>query len=225
MPGVFHQGKNQQLLNTKDKLKILQKGDLGLNCLYSNVDQLLNKIDDLHMLIASEKLDIIVFTEVIPKALPILETQMKITGYDMYKKFNNTDTNLGASGIRSVAIYVKDNMNCKEIKMKNMFGDHVSVEINLRKDDRLHCGCIYRSQTNEKAETIENTTKVCQLIVEAEQRNNSHLLICGDFNYPSIDWENKYVNENSSIITPFIETNQKCKLHQHIPAYKIQRRR
>ena len=107
-------------------------------------------------------------------------------------------------------------MNCKEIKMKNMFDDHVCVEINLRKDDRLLCGCIYRSQTDEKAETIENTTKGCRLIAEGEQCNNSHLFICGDFNYPSIDWENEYVDEKSSIITPFIETIQKCYLHQHI---------
>ena len=28
--------------------------------------------------------------------------------------------------------------------------------------------------TNEKAETIENTTKVCQLIAEAEQRNHTY---------------------------------------------------
>ena len=57
-------------------MKILQKGDLGLNCLYSNVDQLLNKMDDFHMQITSEKPDIILFTEVIPKAQkhPILET-------------------------------------------------------------------------------------------------------------------------------------------------------
>ena len=98
-------------------------------------------MDDLHMLIASENPDIILFTEVIPKAQkhPILETQTKIAGYDVYKKFNHTDTNLGASGIRGVSIYVKDNMNCKEIKMENMFDDHVWVEINLRKDDRLLC--------------------------------------------------------------------------------------
>ena len=81
-----------------------------------------------------------------------------------------------------------------------MFDDHVWVEINLRKDDRLLYGCIYRSPTNEKAETIENTTKVCQLIAETEQRNNLHLLIGGDFNYTSIDWENEYVDENSSTI-------------------------
>ena len=58
----------------------LQKGYFGLICLYANVDQLLNKMNDLRMLISTNKPDIMLFTEVIPKAQkhPILETQVKI---------------------------------------------------------------------------------------------------------------------------------------------------
>ena len=41
-------------------------------------------------------------------------------------------------------------------------------------------------------------------------------MICGDFNYPSIDWENEFVNDNSQIITSFIDTIQQCYLHQHV---------
>ena len=48
--------------------------------MYSNVDQLLSKMDDLLMLIASDEPDIMMLTEVIPKAQinPILETQISI---------------------------------------------------------------------------------------------------------------------------------------------------
>ena len=80
-----------------------------------------------------------------------------------------------------------------------MFDDHVWVEINLRKDDRLLYGCIYRSPTNEKAGATENTTKVRQLIAEIEQ----HTLQL------QLDWKKEYVDENFSIITPFTETIQK----------------
>ena len=71
------------------------KGDIGLRCLYANVDQLLNKMDDLSMLIAAREPDIMLFTEVIPKArrYPILETQLKLKGYDIYTNFNHTDEN------------------------------------------------------------------------------------------------------------------------------------
>ena len=77
------------------------KGYIGLRCLYANVDQLLNRMDDLSMLIAARERDIMLFTEVIPKAqrYPILETQFKLKGYDLYTNFNHTNENLGASGI------------------------------------------------------------------------------------------------------------------------------
>ena len=88
-----------------------------MKCLYSNADQLLNKIECLKAYIASERPDIMLFTEVIPKAQknPILESQMKIIGYDCHVNFNYTDNDLGASGKRGVAIYVKSDIQNEEI--------------------------------------------------------------------------------------------------------------
>ena len=103
--------------------KTVTIGTTGLNCLYANVDQLLNKMEDLKMMIGSQEPDILLFTEVIPK--------------------------------------------------------------------------------------------VSQVITEASLRNPTNLLICGDFNYPEIDWEYKYANDNSESITPFLETVQAQFLHQH----------
>ena len=101
-PGGIHQANTNQRLNTTKQIINVKKGDVGLNCLYSNVDQLLNKMDDLLMLIASDEPDIMMLTEVIPKAQinTILETQISIKGYEIFTNFNYTDTNLGSSGIR-----------------------------------------------------------------------------------------------------------------------------
>ena len=62
-------------------------------------------MDELCMLIASNEADIMMFTEVIPKAQkkPILESQVKLTGYGIYTNFNYNDENLGTSGIRGIA--------------------------------------------------------------------------------------------------------------------------
>ena len=81
------------------------------------------------MLIASDKPDIMLFTEVIPKAQkhPILETLVKINGYVIFKNFNYTEPNLGASCIRGVAIYVKDNIYSNEIKLNSIFDDQIWV--------------------------------------------------------------------------------------------------
>jgi len=54
--------------------------------LYTNSDQLLNKHDDLLMQIADSPPDIILITEVIPKAQtnPIDEARLNIPGFNMF---------------------------------------------------------------------------------------------------------------------------------------------
>ena len=41
-------------------------------------------------------------------------------------------------------------------------------------------------------------------------------MICGDFNYPEIDWENESVGENSEHLAFFVARIQESFLHQHI---------
>ena len=157
---------NKRLNNNKSKLVPNEKtkSHIGLNYLYSNVDQLLNKMEDLQMLIASNKPDIMFFTEVIPKAQvnPIFKSQVELKGYDVYTNFNFTDSNIGALGIRGTSIYVRVDIKSTEVKIKSVFRDHIWIEINLKKGDSLLCGCMYRSPTNEKEGSIESTTKACK---------------------------------------------------------------
>ena len=54
------------------------------------------------------------------------------------------------------------------------------------------------------------------MILDSVLRGNSHLVICGDFNYPNIDWENEFIGENFPIIAPFLDTIQGYYLHQHV---------
>ena len=68
----------------------------------------------------------------------------------------------------------------------------------------------------EKSKVVESTQRKCQILEEVAQKGNFHMVVCGDFNYPEIDWENEHVNEASPVIYPFIETIQGCFLHQHI---------
>ena len=169
------------------------------------------------MVISDKKPDIMLFTEVIPKAQknPIHETQIKIDGYEHYTNFNFSDPNLGSSGIRGVVIYVKENISCREVKPKTIYSDHVWVELSQRKNDTLLCGCIYRSPTKEKVDTKRTTDGVSNVIKEMTDLGRP-VLICGDFNYPEIDWKNEYVNDASNTISPFVDAIQDSHLHQHI---------
>ena len=105
-------------------------------------------------------------------------------------------------------IYVKEELETGEIKLPTEYEDHLRVKVKLQNNDRLLCGCIYRSPTNEKSATKDTTEKVCEIISEAVQWNNTRLLICGDFNYPEIDWECDYVN--NEVVKLFIAILQEC---------------
>ena len=56
----------------------------------------------------------------------------------------------------------------------------------------------------------------CELLSKAVECKNTYLLICGDFNYREIDWENESSDEKNEHLTTFINTVQDCFLHQHV---------
>ena len=117
---------------------------------------------------------------------------------------------------RGVAIYVKDDLYVNEVKLNTDFKDHLWVEIRLSSNDSILCGCIYRSPTKEKEATLESTDQICEILAKASARNYAYLLICGDFNYRDIDWENESSNGNNEHCSSFLNTIQDCFLQQHV---------
>ena len=98
----------------------------------------------------------------------------------MYIKFlTQGEPNLGASGIRGVAIYYRKSLNASEVEFRvDGLKDQVWIEI-LYDNCKLLCGCVYRSPTGtDRSKCLESTAKVTQLIHIAYQRN-PNLLICG----------------------------------------------
>ena len=98
--------------------------------MYSNVDQLLNKVEDLKVLITTNEPDIMLLTEVIPKAQKneIHEAQITMPGYEKFVNFSFSEQQLGASGRRGVAIYVKETLETEEVKFQTEYADHIWVE-------------------------------------------------------------------------------------------------
>ena len=189
-----HLTSNKEKYSTSIQVREIRtkKGEY-LKVMYTNADQFLNKKEDLLLNIAGNEPNIIMITEVIPKAQinPIEAPRLEIHGYNVHLNFEITESNLGASGIRGVAIYSKEDLEASKVKFNTDFKDHLWVEILLTGNDSLLCGCIYRSPTKEKEATTKSTIQVCDIISKAVERHNTHLLICGDFNYPEIDWENE----------------------------------
>ena len=138
-------------------------------------------------------------TEVVPKAqvYHIEAASLELQGYSFHPNFELSDSNLGASDIRGVAIYVMEDLNADKVTFDTILDDYIWEEIPLANPDRLLCGCIYRNPRKEKEAAEKSTNQVCNIISEAVNKHYNHLLICRYFNYPEIDWENESVGENS----------------------------
>ena len=113
---------------------------------YTNADQALNKKDDLLVMISVEKPDIIILTEVIPKAqsnsIPL--SQLAIPGYNFYVNFDYNASDLGKSGKRGIIVYFSIAFSTKQIIFSNsLFEEYLLAEVIL--PDNLLLGYIQKS--------------------------------------------------------------------------------
>jgi len=166
------------------------------------------------MQIADSPPDIILITEVIPKAQtnPIDEARLNIPGFNMFLNFDPSLHNLGSSNCRGIAIYVANTINASELSFSNPFKEHLWVSIPLLTKESLRIGCIYRSPT---ADLATSTESLCNLLSMAAE-SCSHLLICGDFNYANINWSSDTAYTTNSHCQQFIDKLDDLFLYQHV---------
>ena len=122
--------------------------------------------------------DIIAVTEVLPKHShdKIISVNVQLNGYNMFQNLN--------SG-RGILLYCKSAIHASiEQNLTNhCFNESLWCVIPLAAHGSVFISIIYHSP-NSKA---ENFTHLRQLFTIAS-RHSSHLLIMGDFHFPSIDW-------------------------------------
>jgi exonuclease III len=180
----------------------------NLRILYTNADQFPNKMHEILIAIGIHKPDIIMITEVLPKNSATITTKesIDINGFEL---FTNIETE---KDIRGIAVYIRNHITASQIMLKTIAKENIWCELKLKDNDTLLLGCIYRSPTKNN----ENTDNLCKLLIEAQEKKPSHVLIVGDFNYPEIDWENVHTNEPENHRShTFIKTFQDLFLYQH----------
>ena len=165
------------------------------------------------MLICNDEPDLILITEVIPKAqqLPLAHALPHISGYTRYANFPLSMPNLGCSGNRGVCIYAAHHLRVSEVSLDSSSVEHVWISILLRGSDRLLLGSCYRSPscTGE-----EHACHLDQLFQQASSLSFSHLVIVGDFNLPQIDWETKTSHAPPSHLShTFLDIVHDCLLY------------
>ena len=149
------------------------------------------------MVIAQNEPDVILITEVIPKAqiLPIHPALLALPKYNIYVNVDLSRPNLGASGQRGVCIYVKEHLSSHEVTLQTSSPtsmEQLWIMIDLRNGDKLLIGCIYLSPSGDSHLGITELDRSLSL---AGNLSPSHILVVGDFNVPQIDWASCFSDE------------------------------
>ena len=93
------------------------------------------------------------------------------------------------------------------------FNESCWVRLKLKGTDSLLIGNIYRSPSSTK----ENNLKLLELLRLTSQEKDSHMLVVGDFNYGSVNWELLQSSEGiNSCSSTFVECIKDLFLYQHV---------
>ena len=137
------------------------------------------------------------------------EYNMKELGYELL------ENNMTTGRERGQIMYILEEMGAKHVYMEHSLEENMAATINLKGGDRMCIVLIYRSQSTE------NTEELADLMKCVSNKGFSHLLMLGDFNYKTIDWELE-TSTNSKEIT-FLKAMHDNYLVQHIKTPTRQR--
>ena len=181
-----------------------------MKCLYTNADQLPNKLNELKDRIELYNPDIIAITEVKPKN-PKAANQLSEFALPNYNMF---PVNIVSDEGRGIIVYVNDKLRASPIVLQTSYTEYITIRITLDGNNQLLFTSIYRSGSG----TDENNRNLITLIEEITDLKPDLLAIVGDFNLPEINWDTWTTKSSStdSLGFTFIESLRDCYLLQHI---------
>ena len=157
-----------------------------------NLDGLSNKTAELEMLVNEENPDLVFLTETKCNPEILNSTLFNTECYTVVRKDRPVQNAPGGG----IAILVKKNLVVTEDPVSSLV-DHdaqesVWCEVRCRKGKDLVLGSIYRTPSSP----AENNDRICDLLKLSEElTKEKQLLVCGDFNFGNIMWEeNRVVN-------------------------------
>ena len=180
-----------------------------------------NKLSELSLLVNDLNPDIIGISEVLPKnhTRYIYPEEFKLKGYnDIIHK------NVAENKSRGSILYIKDDINFKEIKFENtagIFEEGLFIELKVNKCESLLIASLYRRGESSD----ENNENLLNLFNDISKSTFDNILIMGDLNIKEIDWVN-IASKNSDpqhFNCRFIECVRDCYLTQHVTENTRQR--
>ena len=170
--------------------------------LYTNIDGLPNKKDELLTKVNELNPIILSITETIPKSRDsLMDCEYDIPGYTVFT--NNKQ--------RGVALYIKETLNPQCVDELSNSDFNISAWAKFKSQDGLSVltGCIYKSPSSSN----ENKLELLTLLKSDVFCKFDHVLITGDFNFPNIHWDGSWPGKEEN---DFIESLQDSFLHQMV---------
>ena len=191
-------------IHSKDEEKYKNR----IKVMYTNADQLKNKLDEMRDRIVQTLPDIIAVNEVKPKAKGTYSlADFKIDEEEEYEIFqNNIDKAVG----RGQLMLIRKSLITTEVEFKGTFNEGLFVELKLQKKDRMIAALIYRSESDGD----EMSDKLVELVNEISNKGYSHIMIIGDFNYKDINWVE--LHSPVKVERNFLKCIGDNYLHQHV---------
>eukprot|EP00794_Sanderia_malayensis_P010396 gene10396-11480_t len=158
--------------------------------------------------------DILCITEVLPKhtSTKPQESEFEVDGFDICSNIDQ--------GKRGVMIYTAKHLKASPANLPNVdFEECCWVEIHLDGKDKLLVGCLYRSPNCDVANTAKLYSNLKQI---SDMKIFSHILLCGDFKFPEIDWSRDLAPDDS-LGFQFKECIRDSFLTQHVHQYTHRR--
>ncbi len=182
----------------------------GLRCLYSNVDCLPNKMEELRARISTPDYPhVIALTEVNPKRCryPVTQAEISLAGYNLHT------AGLDTEGDRGLAVYTHTSVDASLLERETASRESLSVKIRLPDNSDMLFTCLYRSPNSDEVNNAALNSHITNLCNE----NFTYTVMCGDLNFPRINWENWYAGGNmDSSENKFLETLSESNLYQHV---------
>ena len=156
-----------------------------LKCLYTNADGLISKYGEFKEKLIDEDPDIICIvetaTQTAQKSHRYCPTEfLEINGYQIYRQDNEMEIKGG------IIVYIKDNIKVSENKTINNLSSEFKESKWLELDvagEKIILGAIYR-----KGKSSAANNKQLNAIINKVTKIYDKLIICGDLNFPEIDW-------------------------------------
>ena len=171
-----------------------------LNCVYTNIQSLVNKKSELLKLLEENDIHIVFLTET-------LITESHTASEYHLEGYQNPVIQFKDKG--GAAIYVRNGVDFLEVNVPNKCNDAVWLSIKTDNNKTRLYGCVYRSPNSR----TENNQRLLDNLNWAREKY-SEILITGDFNLPSISWSTG--EASGTFATEFLEKCDELDLEQQV---------